>query len=327
MKKSDTTQPQAPHFFRKGQSAGQAAVSRPAAQPPSRQAVSSLLQEAAALLTKNGIDEADLNAQWLLASALGIGRLELLAQRAIEVPAEAESVFKKNVALKVRGWPLAYILGEQNFCGLRLKVDKSVLVPRPETEELVELVCASLNKLMKPQAAKPASGPAIALLDFGTGSGAIALALAARFPALKVTAVDVSARALKRARENARLLGLTDRVRFLRADSLGAVPGRYKVIVSNPPYIPTGAVAGLQVEVRFEPKVALDGGPDGLKIARQLIKEATRSLEKGGELFIETGAGQWKGLAGSFSSRLWSKSRALKDFSGKERFVYGRMKE
>ncbi|MCX5784911.1 MAG: peptide chain release factor N(5)-glutamine methyltransferase [Elusimicrobia bacterium] len=341
----------------------------------------SLLKEAVARLTKNGIEEADLNAQWLLASALGIGRLELLARREREVPAAAESVFKKNLELKISGWPLAYILGEQNFCGLRLKVDKAVLVPRPETEELVELVCTGLKKrwgpLMAPAAGlqgkvitpSSVSGPAgpakvgqappfwsqrkskragqgrfagqrplgrhlqriagggVTLLDFGTGSGAIALALAARFPALKVTAVDISARALKRARENARLLRLADRVRFLKADSLGAVPGRYKVIVSNPPYIPTGAVAGLQVEVLFEPKLALDGGPDGLKIARRLIKEAPRSLEKGGELFIETGAGQWKDLAGLFSGRFWSESRALKDINGKERFIYGRMRE
>ena len=303
----------------------------------------SLLEEAAARLDENGIEEAALNAQWLLASALGIGRLELLARREMETPSAAQRVFKKNLDLKVRGLPLAYILGEQNFCGLKLKVDKNVLVPRPETEELVDLVCSSLKKhsgpLMAPaaglqgKAITAADSPpkaeqaSVTLLDFGTGSGAIALALAARFPELKITAVDISARALKRARENAGLLGLSGRVNFLKADSLGAVPGNYHIIVANPPYIPTGALAGLQVEVRFEPKFALDGGADGLKIVRRLIKEAPRSLEKGGELFIETGAGQWKNLAGLFSGRFWSGSRALKDFSGKQRFIYGRARD
>ena len=355
--RTDAAHPQVPHFGPFGKSAGQAGR---------------LLEEAAARLEENGIEEAALNAQWLLASALGIGRLELLSRRQMETPSAAQRVFKKNLDLKVRGLPLAYILGEQNFCGLKLKVDKSVLVPRPETEELVELVCESLKKRFGPiraaavgirgktitatargrgnrcavppcgkfpervpprqasvTAADGAKGPrqaSVTLLDFGTGSGAIALALAARFPELKITAVDISARALKRARENAGLLGLSGRVNFLKADSLGAVPGNYHIIAANPPYIPTGAVAGLQVEVRFEPKLALDGGADGLKIVRRLIKEAPRSLKKGGELFIETGAGQWKNLAGLFSGRFWSDSRALNDFSGKQRFIYGKVR-
>ena len=308
----------------------------------------SLLKKAVARLEENGIEEAALNAQWLLASALGIGRLELLARRKMEMPSAAQRIFKKNLDLKVRGLPLAYILGEQNFCGLKLKVDKNVLVPRPETEELVELVCSSLKKRWGPhtfgmcgggtvadsarpddsvRGHRPPKADRVTLLDFGTGSGAIALALAARFPELKITAVDISALALKIARENAGLLGFSGRINFLKADSLGAVPCNYHIIVANPPYIPTGAVAGLQVEVRFEPKLALDGGADGLKIVRRLIKEAPRSLEKGGELFIETGAGQWKNLAGLFSGRFWNRSRALKDFSGKQRFIYGRARD
>jgi len=280
-----------------------------------------LLEKACLRLRENGIEEAELNAQWLLAAALGMGRLELLARRELKVARAARIIFERNMDLKVRGLPLAYILGEQNFCGLKLKVDKSVLVPRPETEELVELVCSSLKKRLA------CGGGKVKLLDFGTGSGAIALALAARFQELEITAVDISARALKRARENAALLGLSGRVEFLKADSLGAVPGSYHVIAGNPPYIPTGAVAGLQVEVRFEPKLALDGGGDGLRIIRRLIKEAPRSLKKGGELFLETGAGQWKELAGLFSGGSWSVSRGLKDFSGKQRFIYGRTKE
>ncbi|OGS04941.1 MAG: hypothetical protein A3J70_09200, partial [Elusimicrobia bacterium RIFCSPHIGHO2_02_FULL_61_10] len=217
-----------------------------------------LLLEAVAGLAAAGVDEAELNAQWLLADAMEVPRLNLLADPGQPVPAAALRKFKKGLALKEQGLPLAYILGWQDFRGLRIKVDKRVLVPRPETEELAGLAAAFL---------KTRKGELTAM-DYGSGSGAIGLWLTKEFPALRLKSVEKSARALACAAENAAALGLSARIEFIRASTLEGLGGTVDLIVSNPPYIPTSVIPGLAPEVLSEPHMSLDGGGDGLDVAR-----------------------------------------------------------
>ncbi len=275
-----------------------------------------ILTEAAARLTAAGVEEPGLNAQWLLSDALGIPRLRLLAEPDTKIPGQARRKFEKGLLLKEQGLPLAYILGWQDFRGLKIKVDERVLVPRPETEELAGLA-ADFLRGRKGQ---------ISALDYGSGSGAIGLWLASELPALKVTGVEKSARAVKCSCENARDLGLAERVRFLKGASLSAVKGPFDAIVSNPPYIPTRVIPGLAPEVLSEPRVALDGGGDGLDVARMLVRLAPSRLRKGGALILELGEDQVWGLLAAMPRALWKDKRTHKDLRGVERFVFARKK-
>ena len=272
-----------------------------------------LLTDGAALLKAAGISEAVLNCQWLLAHTLKKDRLSMLADGGACVPAKAAAEFGKLLARKAEGEPLAYILGSQPFCGLSLKVDKRVLVPRPETEELVGL---AVDFILKTRA-----GAGAAILDFGAGSGAIELALAARFPEAAVTAAEKSGDALACARENARALDLAGRMKFLKASSVADCGGPFDLIVSNPPYIPTGVIAGLDKEVLSEPRVALDGGPDGLAVAGEIISAAPAALKKGGALLLELGDTQGTRALKLLDGKIWKERNAVKDLNGKRRFV------
>ncbi len=272
-----------------------------------------LLPDAAARLRARGVEEPELNAQWLLAAALGVERMALLADLSAPVPAAARRRFEETLTLKESGLPLAYILGWQNFRGLKIKVDGRVLVPRPETEELAGLAAEFL---------KPFKG-AVSALDYGAGSGAIGLWLARKFPALEVTAAEKSARAIACARENAAALGLADRITFVRTGTLEGMTGRFDLIVSNPPYIPTRVIGGLSPEVLSEPHMALDGGGDGLDIARMLVALAPGRLKKGGAMLLEVGGGQAKKLLSLMPDRTWTGKKLFKDLNGVERFVFG----
>lgn len=273
------------------------------------------LAEAAARLIAAGVDEAALNAQWLLADAMGLPRLSLLAEPGLAVPAAALRKFKKGLALKEQGLPLAYILGWQDFRDIRINVDKRVLVPRPETEELAGLAAAFL---------KTRKGP-LSAMDYGAGSGAIGLWLAKEFPGLRLKAVEKSARALACAAENAAALGLAGRMEFIQASTLETVGGTVDLIVSNPPYIPTRVIPGLAPEVLSEPRMSLDGGGDGLDVARMLVNLAPSKLKKGGALILELSGGQAKKLMDALPARVWKEKRTHKDFNGIERFVFAKI--
>lgn len=275
-----------------------------------------LLTEAEKRLAGAGVDEAGLNAQWLLADATGVERLRLLAEPDLPVTGAALKKFRKGLLLKEQGLPLAYILGWQDFRGLRINVDERVLVPRPETEELAGHAADFL--------AGRKGG--LAAMDYGAGSGAIGLWLAHRFPGLRVTAAEKSARAIACARENAEALGLTTRVRFVKASTLAPLRGSYDLIVSNPPYIPSRVIPGLAPEVLSEPKVALDGGGDGLDIARMLARLAPGRLKKGGALLLELGGGQPGRLLAEMPDKLWKEKKMFRDICGIERFLFARKK-
>lgn len=273
-----------------------------------------LMAEGTALLKAAGIGESALNCGWLLASALRADRLSLLADRGRAVTAAEASAFRKFLERKASGEPLAYIIGSQPFCGLTVKVDQRVLVPRPETEELVDLALDFIRGY-----APGSSGP-VHILDFGTGSGAIALALAAGCRRALVTAADKSRGALDCAEGNARDLGAAGRIRFVEASEVRDCGGPFDLIVTNPPYIPSGVIPGLDMEVRSEPLLALDGGPDGLGVAARIIEQAPEAVKKGGALFMEIGDTQARAVSGMPDRRRWKVS-VVKDLCGKKRFL------
>ena len=273
------------------------------------------LAEAVARLGAGGVEEPALNAQWLLADAMGAPRLNLLADPGLPVGAAALRKFKKNLELKEQGLPLAYILGWQDFRDIRIKVDKRVLVPRPETEELAGLAAEFLRR-------RPGK---LSAMDYGAGSGAIGLWLAKEFPGLLVKSVEISARALACAAENGAALGLKGRMEFIKGSTLEAVSGRVDVIVSNPPYIPTRVIPGLAPEVLSEPHVALDGGGDGLDVAWMLVRLAPSKLKKGGALIMELGGAQAKKVLAAMPDKVWKEKRTHKDLNGVERFVFAKI--
>ena len=243
-----------------------------------------LLREATGFLSSKGLESSRLEAEWMLAAALGLRRIDLYLQfEKVLQGTEVES-FRSLVRQRLTGRPLQYITGDAGFRLLDLQVDERVLVPRPETEILVEEALTFLGE-------EPA-GP---VLDVGCGSGAIAVSIASECRAAIVLATDVSAGALAVARNNAERHGVGDRIRFLCGDLLAplAAGARFGAILSNPPYIASADIAVLQPEVRdHEPHLALDGGTDGLDVIRRLCPLAATHLLPGGRVFVEVGAGQ-----------------------------------
>ena len=225
-----------------------------------------------------GAVDAGLEAEVLLRHALGVDRSEYYAVLNGPVPFEQAALAESLAERRAGGEPLAYITGRREFYGLEFLVDERVLVPRQETELLVDLALA---------ACATRCGERAVIADVGTGSGAIAVTLANRQPDAVVYATDLSGGALEVAGANAERHGVAERVRLLRGDLLSPLPERADVIVSNPPYIPTGERSGLPRDVRREPSVALDGGSNGTEVIARLLEQAPRYLEAGGALFVE----------------------------------------
>lgn len=259
-----------------------------------------------------GIESPRLNAELLIGHALGRKRMQLYLE--FERPLSEAELEKIRPAVRRRALhePVQYIIGETEFCGLRLKVDRRVLIPRPETEQLVEFVIA----------ARAATAPA-RILDLGTGSGAIALALAQAFPASMVVATDRSDDALALARENANAAGLSERVTFLASDWFAMVPSEpFDVIVSNPPYLTAEETAQAAPEVRgFEPAEALTAADDGLADLTKIIAGAPAFLAVGGLLALETGIAQHERLLAQALATGFSRAESKRDLTGRDRFV------
>ncbi|GHC13228.1 peptide chain release factor N(5)-glutamine methyltransferase [Cerasicoccus arenae] len=276
------------------------------------QTVLEILQKTTTYFEQKGVPEARLQAQRLMGHVLECGRLELYLQFERPMTSEALDKLRPLVARRAKREPLQHILGDTDFLELTLKCDARALIPRPETEELAELLTIHF------------APPPPAVLDLGTGTGALALGLASVWPDSTITAVDASPDALLLAQENAALNNLSGRVTFLESDWFLAVEGqRFDLIVSNPPYLTEEEMTTAAPEVTdFEPTRALVSGPDGLNDLRKIIAEAPGFLTSGGLLALETGIAQHATLTTLAAEAGFRKSEAKRDISGRPRFFW-----
>lgn len=281
----------------------------------------------AARLAKAGVDVPGLDASLLLAHALGTDRSALYARSPDPVPPEAEASYDSLIERRAQGICVAYLVGYKEFRGLRFAVGPAVLVPRPDTETLVEAALAWIDARGDSGAGRP-----LRALDVCTGSGCVAISLKAERPALSMSACDISESALSVARGNAReLLGNPERatdvdkasIDFYSSDLLASVPGTFDLIVSNPPYVPEAVIALLSEEVRNEPRLALDGGPDGLDLVRRLISEARGRLNPGGRFLVEAGWDQSAEICRLLSGAGFDRIETYRDLGGHERVTGG----
>jgi len=222
------------------------------------------------------------------------------------------------IVRRLNGEPIDYILGKKEFMGLEFKVNSKVLVPRPETEILTEEVLLLARKFNKKD---------LKILDVGTGSGCIAVTLAKMIPSSKISAVDISDKALAVAKENAQRQGA--KIDFMQSDLFSALDlsrGKYDIIISNPPYIRSNDLAGLQVEVGHEPKIALDGGKDGLDFYRRIVPESVNFLNDGGILALEIGFDQLQSVKDIFArANEFEVIKQAKDYSGHDRVILAKV--
>lgn len=280
-----------------------------------------VIQRSAEFLARKGVDSPRLQAELLLAHVLKLPRMKLYLDFQRQLTSAEADHLRELVQRRGRREPLQHILGTTCFCGLEMAVNRHVLVPRPETELLAEAGWEFLRQLTP-----GGSGPR-PVLDFGTGSGCLAVTLAVKCPDARVTAMDVSPAALAVAAQNAARHGVSDRIEFRESDGFAALPAgaKFDLIVSNPPYIPTLEIDTLQPEVRdFDPRAALDGGPDGLKLHRLLAGQATAFLAAGGRLMLELGDGQAAAVREVFEAENWIVEAIRPDYNQRLRIMIAR---
>jgi release factor glutamine methyltransferase len=285
-----------------------------------RPEVDACLAAGALLLERAGVETARLDAECLLAEALGCPRWQLVLEPRRHVAVEAFARYLALLARRERREPVAYLLGRREFWSLPLAVSPDVLIPRPETETLVEAALALLRD----------GRPDPTVVELCTGSGAVAIALARELPGARLIATDVSARALAVAAENARAHGVAGRVRFLRGDLWRAVngdlpAGAADLVIANPPYVRRADLAALMPEVQWEPRLALDGGPDGLGCVREIVKGAPARLAPGGHLLLEIGDDQGAAVQALLREQpALDGARVLQDLAGRDRVALAR---
>ncbi|HVU18215.1 MAG TPA: peptide chain release factor N(5)-glutamine methyltransferase [Candidatus Didemnitutus sp.] len=272
-----------------------------------------IIKKTAAFFEKRGVESPRLNAELIIGHGLGLKRMQLYLQ--FERPLTEVELDRIRPLVKRRAErePLQYVLGATEFAGVTLKVDRRALIPRPETEYLVELLRQRLD-----------ATPPARILDLGTGTGALALALAQAWTSTSVLGVDISGEALTLALENATALAMAERVRFENSDWFSAVPpnSAFELIVANPPYLSDEETAATQPEVRqFEPVNALSAGPDSAKDLVAIVKSAPAWLAPGGLLALETGIGHHGQLADVGRASGFNQVESLNDLTGRPRFV------
>ncbi len=271
-----------------------------------------VLNAATSYLDKRGVESARLNAEHLLAHVLGMPRrIELYLQFERPVSEGQRAPLRELVKRRAEGIPLQHILGEVEFCGRVFICDARALIPRPETELLVELVLKE-------------SAATTSMLDVATGSGVIGLSLALSRPDAAVTLCDISSEALSLAAANAFRHGIADKVVQKKSDLLDSVEGIFDVIVSNPPYIPTSDIASLSREVQNDPVLALDGGSDGLRIIERLVQASMSKMSAGGLLALEIGHDQAARVVEILKMHNFRDIVVHRDYQDVERFVFSR---
>ena len=269
-----------------------------------------------AYLRGRAVPDARTVCELLAARLFNCGRLELYRYLDAVPQTRVVDALRRGLRRVADGEPVQYVLGRWEFRDLTLKVDRRTLIPRPETEQLVDLVLASRQISQTP---KPL------VVDVGTGSGCIILSLARALRDGVFVGLDVSVEALALARENATLTGLAERVLFAESEGCGEFdPASVDVLVSNPPYIPSQTVDGLERHIRdHEPRLALDGGPDGLRVYRALLLDAVMVLKAGGGVFFEIGDDQGPALRTLLEEHGFSEVAIHRDYAGRDRFAVG----
>jgi release factor glutamine methyltransferase len=276
-----------------------------------------VIQRSTDFLAKKGVEPARLQAELLLAETLKLPRMQLyLNFERVLTPAEIEP-FRESVRRRGQREPLQHIVGSTSFCGLDIAVSRDALVPRPETELLAEYGWRFLNGVT----------PAVTALDFGTGTGCLAIALAAKCPHAQVHSLDVSGAAIELARQNAARHKLDGRIQFWCGDGFPALPKdlRFNLLISNPPYIPSAEINSLDREVRdYDPRIALDGGNDGLDFYRLLAAQGGAFLRPEGRLMAELGDGQSASVREIFEQQNWVVEAIHCDYNGRPRILIAR---
>ena len=274
-----------------------------------------VIKKSSEFLAKKNVDSPRLQTELLLAHLLKLPRMKLYLnfERTL-LPTELDAL-RALVMRRAQREPLQHIIGSTSFCGLEMAVNRHVLVPRPETELLAELGWQFLSTINS----QPPT-----CLDFGTGSGCIAIAIVSKCPAARIIAADISADAIAVAKQNAASNGVNDRIEFRCGDGFATLNGedKFDLIVSNPPYIASEEIATLEPEVRdFDPRGALDGGTDGLDFYRRLTAEAGTFLKPGGKIIIEFGDNQAKEISDIFTAERWTVESVHQDYTKRERML------
>jgi release factor glutamine methyltransferase len=279
--------------------------------------VASWLAKGDAYLVERGVPEAKATVEFMMSEILGIGRASVPLRAAQELTEKQGHHFQTWIKERGKRVPLAYIIGNQPFLGIKIEVTRDSLIPRPETEELV-LECERLLKSAKAAAPK--------ILEVGTGTGCVAIALAQLLPQATVFATDVSDKALDLARKNALAHHVSNRIRFVREDLFSGkegLRGWADLLVSNPPYIPTKDLDALEPEVKCEPRLALDGGKDGLDAIRAIVASAPKMLKPGGFIALEMEHRQGPAVSRLLHAAGFSGAAVKKDAQGLDRFAIG----
>ncbi len=269
-----------------------------------------------AVLDQAGIPAADTEAEWLVAASLGVSRTELYVWESPLAP-EALETIQHRLWRRLAGEPLPYCIGEAEFCGHRLTVSPAVLIPRPETEVLVEEAIRRLRTLRADTLAD------LPVLEVGTGSGGIAISLAKAVPTCVLIAVELSWTALLTAAANAGVHRVAHRIQLVQTDWTSGVRGPCSLIVANPPYVPTDDVERMLAGGGREPRLSLDGGPDGMQWHRRLLEDAPRLLAPGGALGMECAEDQAQRLAVLARSQPWAaRTQVYHDLTGRPRGLW-----
>jgi len=273
-----------------------------------------LLEWTEDFLRKRGVESPRLEAQILLAHALGCSKIDLYVRHEEEAPESKRTAFREMIRKRADGMPVAYLVGYREFYSLQFAVTPDVLIPRPETETLVMEALRRIQSMVAPR-----------VLDIGTGSGCVAISLAKQHKTAQLTAVDLSSAAIAVAAANADRHGVRSRVTFAEGDLFAPVSGQtFDLVVSNPPYIAHDEFPALDAGVRdFEPRSALDGGPDGLDYYRRIAAEVPAHLNPGGCVVVEIGPTQETAVRDLFAARL-EPSQTYKDAAGRPRVVSAR---